>query len=83
MKGSTKAMPPIFFSENVIAITMKFTWMIHTSVAIMRIFFHKVSIIFNTLLPMLSKMPLHSCCKIPCLNFGAHHKWYKTTSNKL
>jgi hypothetical protein len=38
-----------FFSENVTAITIKFTWMIHISFAIMRIFFLKVSIIFNTL----------------------------------
>jgi hypothetical protein len=48
-------MPPVFFSGNVIAITLKFTWMVHTSFAIMRPFWHKVFIIFNTLLPMLSK----------------------------
>jgi hypothetical protein len=48
-----------FFSENASAITMEFTWMFHTSFAIMRLFFHKASIIFNTLLPTLSKM-LHT-----------------------
>jgi hypothetical protein len=37
MSGGTKVMPPIFFSENVTAITIKFTCMIHTSFAIMRL----------------------------------------------
>jgi hypothetical protein len=50
-----KIMPLIFFSENVIVITTKFTWMILISLAVVRLFFHKVSIIFNTLLPTLSK----------------------------
>jgi hypothetical protein len=50
--GSTKGMPPICFSENATAIKMKSTWMIHTSFAVMKPFFHKVSIIFNTFLPM-------------------------------
>jgi hypothetical protein len=35
----------IFFSENINAITMTFTWIIHTSFAIMRLFFHKTPII--------------------------------------
>jgi hypothetical protein len=39
----------IFFSENITAITMKFTWMIHTAFAVVGLFFHKVSVIFNTL----------------------------------
>jgi hypothetical protein len=37
-RGGMKVMRPIFFSENVIAITMKFTWMIHASFAITRLF---------------------------------------------
>jgi hypothetical protein len=37
-----------FFSENVIAIIVKFARMIHTSFAIMRLFSHKVSVICNT-----------------------------------
>jgi hypothetical protein len=49
-------MPPGFFSENVIALTVKFTWMIYISFAIMRLFFHKVFAIFITPLPMLSKV---------------------------
>jgi hypothetical protein len=47
MRGSTKVMPPIFFSEIVIAVTLEFTWTIHTSVAIMGPFFHKTSVILN------------------------------------
>jgi hypothetical protein len=56
MRGSTKVMPPVLLSENVIAITMIFPRMIHASSAIMRLFFHKVSIIFNILLRTLTKM---------------------------
>jgi hypothetical protein len=48
MRSSMKVMPPIFFSGNVTAIKLKFTWTIHTTFAIMRLFFHKVSVIFNT-----------------------------------
>jgi hypothetical protein len=39
MRGDTKVMPPGFFSENVIAITVKFAWISHTSFAIIRLFF--------------------------------------------
>jgi hypothetical protein len=60
-----KAKPSIFFSEDVIAITMKITWMIHTSLAIMSLFFHKVSVIFNTLLPTLSKTLYTNVLKFP------------------
>jgi hypothetical protein len=48
-------MSPVFFSENVIATTMKFTWMIHTSFAIMALFFHGIFGVFNTPLPALSE----------------------------
>jgi hypothetical protein len=44
-----KVMSLFFFRENVIAITMKFTWMIRTSFVIMSLFFHIVFIIFDTL----------------------------------
>jgi hypothetical protein len=40
---------------NVIVITMKFTWIIHISFKMMRLFFHEVSVNLNTLLPTLSK----------------------------
>jgi hypothetical protein len=52
--NSMKVIPSVFFSENVIAITMKFTWMIHASFAVMRLFFYSVTI-FSALLPALSK----------------------------
>jgi hypothetical protein len=54
-----------FFSENVIAITIKFTWIIHTSFAIIRLFLHRVSVIFNTLLPVLSKTLYTNVVKFP------------------
>jgi hypothetical protein len=41
-------MPPVFLSESVIAITIKSTWMIHTSFAVVRLLFHK-DYHFNTL----------------------------------
>jgi hypothetical protein len=53
------------YSEKLIVIIMKFTWTIHTSFAIMRLFFHKVSVIFNTPLPTLSKTLYISAVKIP------------------
>jgi hypothetical protein len=58
-------MLPNFFSKNVIAITMKFTWVIHTYFAIMKLFSHKVSVVFNTNLPTLSKMLYNSVAKFP------------------
>jgi hypothetical protein len=63
MTGSMEVMPPIIFTESVIAMTMKFTWMTHKSSAIMRLFFHKIFIIFNTLLLMLSKTLFTSVVK--------------------
>jgi hypothetical protein len=51
MRGDMNVMPPIFFSENVIAVTMKFVWMIDTSFAIVRIFphsFHHFQLTFAT-----------------------------------
>jgi hypothetical protein len=65
MRGGTKVMPPIFFSENVTATTVKFTWMIHISFEIIRLFFHKASFCFNTLLPTLSKTLYTNVVKFP------------------
>jgi hypothetical protein len=67
IRGSTKVMLPIFFSENVIVVTVKFTWMIHTHFAIMRLFFCTVFITFNAVLPTLSKMLYTSVVKFPAL----------------
>jgi hypothetical protein len=74
---STTVMPPVFFSENVLAITVKFTWVIHTCFAAVRLFFHKIIFIFDTLLPALSKMLHTSVVKFPhncrrCMNY--HYK---------
>jgi hypothetical protein len=65
-------MPSIFFSENVIAMTAKFTWMIYKSSAIMRLFFHKFCH-FQHAFASAEQDAAYYCCKIPCLDFGAHH----------
>jgi hypothetical protein len=44
---------------------MKFTWMIRTSFAIMRLYFHKVFILFSTFLPVLSNTLYNSAVKLP------------------
>jgi hypothetical protein len=48
--------------------------MIHTSLATTRLFSHKVSVIFEKLLPVLSNTTCTSDVKIPCLEFGAHNE---------
>jgi hypothetical protein len=63
-----KVMPQNYFSENVTAM-MKFTWIIHASFVVMRLFFHKATIIFNTFLLMPSET-LYT--NVTCLDFGAH-----------
>jgi hypothetical protein len=64
-REGAKVMPPAFFSESVIAITMKFTRMFHIPFAIMRLFCHKVCIIFNTILLTLSKTLYTRVVKYP------------------
>jgi hypothetical protein len=54
-EGRYKSNASNFFSENVTAITMKFIRIIHTSFAIIRLLFHKVSGTLNILLPTLCK----------------------------
>jgi hypothetical protein len=63
-----------FFSENVIGVTMNFTWMIRAFCAIMRLFFQNVCVIFNTLVPTLSKTLCTNLVKIPCLDYRAYHE---------
>jgi hypothetical protein len=53
-----------FLSGNVIAVIVKFASMIHTPFAV-RKFFHKVSVILNTLLSTLSKTQFTSVVKFP------------------
>jgi hypothetical protein len=62
-RSGTKIMP--FFPENVTAITIKCTRMIHRFLAIKGLFFHRVSVIFNTLLPALSKTLHANVVKFP------------------
>jgi hypothetical protein len=54
-----------FFSSNVIAIIMKFAWMIHSFFAIMRLFLYRVFVIFNILLQTVSKMLYTNVVKFP------------------
>jgi hypothetical protein len=64
-REGAKVMPPTFFSENVISVTVNFTCMIHRAFAVMRLFFHKVYVTFSTLLPTLSKTLYASVAKLP------------------
>jgi hypothetical protein len=50
--------------------------MIPASFAIMRLFFHKVSVIFNFqhTFANVEYDAAYQCCKIPCLDYGAHHE---------
>jgi hypothetical protein len=81
MRGSMKVMPPVFSSQNVIAITMKCAWMIHTSFAIMGLFFHKISVTFNTLLQMLSKVLYTSVVKFPASTLEHIMKTFSSLSS--
>jgi hypothetical protein len=53
IRGGTKVMSPIFFSETVITSIMKFTHIKGLSFRKLRLFFHKLSFIFNKLFPHL------------------------------
>jgi hypothetical protein len=57
-------------------------YMIRTSFAIMSLFFRRVCVTFSTLLPTLNDT-VYQWCKIPYLDFRAHHKRYTETLNKL
>jgi hypothetical protein len=57
-----KVMPPIF-SDNVIAVTVQFTWTTQTYFEVRRLFLHKVSVTYNRLLPTLSKTLCTSAVK--------------------
>jgi hypothetical protein len=70
-----------FFSENVIVATMKFTWMIHTPFAVMRLFSYTVSSIFNTILTTLSKSLETNVATVSYIDFGAHYERHKEASN--
>jgi hypothetical protein len=62
--------------------TVTFTWMIYTTFAIMRLFFHKVCVIFNMLLPTLSKMLYISVLR-SCHDLTAHHENFVSICSHL
>jgi hypothetical protein len=53
MKGDMKVIPPIFFLETIITVTMKFMCIMGTSFTKWRLFFHKISFNIITLFPTL------------------------------
>lgn len=53
-----------FFSESIITVAMKFMYSMGTSLAELRLFFHKVSFIINTLFPLLCEMLYAGCMKL-------------------
>jgi hypothetical protein len=56
MKVSMKVMPPIFFSESIITIIVKFAYTMGSSFIKLRLFCHKVCFIINTFFPPLHEM---------------------------
>jgi hypothetical protein len=44
---------------------MKFTWMIRTSFAVTELFYHRISVIFNTLFTTMSKTLYTNVAKFP------------------
>jgi hypothetical protein len=70
IQGVVRSNASRIFSGNVIALTVKFTEMIHTSFAIIRLLFHKDSVIFNTLLATLSKILYAHVVKFPASTLG-------------
>jgi hypothetical protein len=58
MRGGTKAVPPILVSEITITITIiiKFTYIMDIQFTNLRLFFHNVSFIMNTVFLPLCKM---------------------------
>jgi hypothetical protein len=62
--GCTKVMPPIFLSEAIITVTMKFTYIMGPCLTKLRLFFHKVFSIVNLHFPFLRKMPYAGSVKL-------------------
>lgn len=55
MRGVMKIMSPIFFSENISLVILKFTYMMGTSCTKLRLFFHKLPSI-NAISTLLCEM---------------------------
>jgi hypothetical protein len=83
-RGATKVMPPIILLRKCNCKNSEiYLDDSHFFSVIIKLFFHKVFLIFNTLLPTLSKDAVYQCCKTPCLYFGAAHEPYKEALKKL
>jgi hypothetical protein len=65
MRGSIKVKPPTFFLRKCNCNKNKIYMDDLCILAIMRLFFHKVSFIFNALLPVLSKILYTNVVKFP------------------
>jgi hypothetical protein len=78
----TKVMLPIFFSETIILAIMKFIYTDSASFTKVRLFFHKLFLIFNTLFPTLREMLCASDLKPPCSSDGYFHASCVTAQQK-
>lgn len=65
--SGNKSSASYIFLENVFAILVKLTWMIHTQFVIMRQNFNKFFAFFNALLPTLSKTLYTNVAKSPAI----------------
>jgi hypothetical protein len=70
--GQYGGKPPIFSSEIIITVTMRFTYIMSTFFMKLRLFFHKVFFTFNTLFHLCMKCCMQSR-KTPCWSIGALH----------
>jgi hypothetical protein len=71
MRGGTRVMPLIFFvSDTIVTTVIKFAYIMGTSLTKLRLFFHKVSFVIDTIFPPLHEMlydrspkTLLKCCR--------------------
>jgi hypothetical protein len=68
-------MPPIFFSENIIAITLKFTYMIHKILPLWGYFLQSRRHFQHTSANV-ELDAVYQCCKTLYLDLRAHHENY-------
>jgi hypothetical protein len=69
-----EVMPPIFFSENVIEVTLKFARIIHTSFGINEAVFPQSLCYLHDTFATVEKDAVYQYYKILCLDFRAHHE---------
>jgi hypothetical protein len=66
-----KVMPPIFFSETIITVVMKFAYVMGIYFTKLSLFFHKVFFIIETLFPLLCEMVYAGLTKLFAEALGA------------